>query len=154
MSVPKDIFQQYKFWWIPKVLCPNSFPLLSECFTVHYVLISSNQRENIDNFPVCKTALLSSWMQREHSSISCFGSMLLSISGVSCSGSQQIWFLPIKKKKKKKKWKSYQFLLDLVNHCNIFSVLHHKISTSCFMFLGSKVGILNMIMLIQILSEM
>ena len=31
--------------------------LVSECFTVHYVLISSNQSEYLYSFPVCKNAL-------------------------------------------------------------------------------------------------
>ena len=32
--------------------------LISECFTVHYVLISSNQSEYLYSFPVCKNVLL------------------------------------------------------------------------------------------------
>ena len=31
--------------------------LISECFTVHYVLISSNQSEYLYSFPVCKNVL-------------------------------------------------------------------------------------------------
>ena len=32
--------------------------LISECFTVHYLLISSNQSEYLHSFPVCKSLLL------------------------------------------------------------------------------------------------
>ena len=52
----------------------------------------------------------------------------------------------------KSKWKSFQFPLDHLIHCNIFSGILHQIQHWFFLCLfGSKVQIFNIIMLIQIL---
>ena len=132
MTLLKGIFQQPKFWLI---LCYNSFLLISEYFTVHYVLISLNRSEHLYSFSVCKPYSLR--MQRKDSSLSFPGLLLL-------NRLSRFGFC-------KNKWKSYQFPLDLLIDCNIFSAILHQIQHWFFCFLGSKVGILNIIMLTQIL---
>ena len=111
--------------------------LISECFTVHYVLISSNRSKHLYSFPVCKTVLLANAKERFY--LSFHGLLLLSRLSI-------LGFY-------KNKWKSYQFPLDLLIGCNIFSAILHQIQHWFFLCIfGSKVGILNIIRLIQILS--
>ena len=45
-------------------------PLISECFTVRYVLISSNQSEYLYSFPVCKNVLLANPKETSQSQLS------------------------------------------------------------------------------------
>ena len=119
MTLPKGISQQPKFWWIPKVLRYNSFLLISECFTIHYVLISSNRSKHLYSFPVCKTVLLANAKQRFY--LSFHGLWLL-------SRLSRFGFY-------KNKWKSYQFPLDPLIGCNIFSAILHQIQQWFFMLL-------------------
>ena len=65
--------------------------LISECFTVHYLLISSNQSEYLYSFPVCKNVLPANPKETFQSQLSRI--IVVSRSSVSRSFSQQISFL-------------------------------------------------------------
>ena len=115
------------------------FSLIFDCFTVHQILISLNRRKHSYNFPFCKTVLLVNAAETFQSQL--FRIIVVETFQFSANlvfAKKQMKILPISARS----CKSLYYIL-----CNL------SLNTTLFVlcFLGSKVRILNMIMLIHIL---